>query len=331
MARRDEFGYEEDYFDFPGEMVGTQPEDGGQPIQAPPPAPTPQVNPNPKNYSAAELDFLRRNPGDEARMKQALGNDTSKRHFDSQSDYYDQATNQLSEKGRAAEAQLVSKPTQLRSVGGQNQQVQSQTRSMDDVMNTLKGLFPGGAFNQDIVNRRSDNARDAINSAGKRTRSNNQAMLASRGLIGDGPEMSAHDSLDERLLGAENSAVNDIYARESENADSRMMQALQLAAGMSTDEARLAIDQFRANTDRDLGYGNLALGNKRADNDFTLGQGDLALGNQNSVNSYNLGLGNLGIDRDRLLYEMESGDIDQLMAILQMIMSGAQVGAGGFY
>ena len=37
-----------------------------------------------QSYTAAEEDFLRRNPGDEARMAAALGNVTSNRRFDSQ-------------------------------------------------------------------------------------------------------------------------------------------------------------------------------------------------------------------------------------------------------
>ena len=64
-------------------------------------APVNDLGPAP-SYTAEEQDFLRRNPGDEARMAQALGNDTGDRRFDSQSDNYDQSTNELSAKGRAA-------------------------------------------------------------------------------------------------------------------------------------------------------------------------------------------------------------------------------------
>ena len=56
---------------------------------------------------------------------------------------------------------------------------------------------------------------------------------------------------------------------------------------------------FQANTNADLGYGNLALGNKSADNSFALGQGNLALGqgqlalgNRSADQSYDLGLRN---------------------------------------
>ena len=47
-------------------------------------------------------DFLRRNPGDEGRAIGALTNNTGSRSFDSQSDNFDQKTNQLSAKGLAA-------------------------------------------------------------------------------------------------------------------------------------------------------------------------------------------------------------------------------------
>lgn len=207
--------------------------------------------------------------------------------------------------------------------------------SMDDIMGQLKGLFPNGAFNQDVVNRRVSNASDAMNRNKHSQLQNNQAYLADRGLVGSGPEATAYTNMEDRLNQNFNSSVNDIYATEGENADNRMMQALSLATGMSTAEAQMTIDRFRANTEHDLGFGNLAARNKEADqsyglgmtragNDFTLGQGGLALGNINSQNQNNQFY-------DSLQHAIESGNTDQLLELIKIMMGGADTSAGGHF
>ena len=184
----------------------------------------------------------------------------------------------------------------------------------DEIMQQLRGLFPDGAFNQQVVNRRVDNVRDTLNKQRQSRLSTNQALLADRGLIGSGPEGVAQANLEDDLYGTFTGAVNDIYANESENADKRMMQALSLATGMSLEQASQYIDMFRAQTDRDLGFGNLALGNKEADNSFNLGLGNLALGNSRAANDYNLGLANYGLDRDTLQWQIGRGQNDDVRA-----------------
>jgi hypothetical protein len=185
---------------------------------------------------------------------------------------------------------------------------------------SLEGLFPGGAFNQDIVNRRTESAREDLERFRKSRLASSRAELADRGLIGDGPEatglMGIEDDIADRYIGAS----RDIYADESENADQRMMQALSLATGMSTADAQNAIDLFRAQTER-TGVGN----------QFTLGQGRLALDNSLGQQGYNLDLARFGLDRDRTLWDMENGSIDQFIAMLQMLMNGAQTSAGGYF
>lgn len=184
----------------------------------------------------------------------------------------------------------------------------------------LEGLFPGGAFNQDIVNRRTESAREDLERFNKSRKATNRAYLADKGLLGSGPEateaFSREDDIASRYIGA----ARDIYADESENADQRMMQALSLASGMSMEDAKNAIDLFRANTER-----------TNVGNNFTLGQGRLALDNQGLANSYNLDLAKFGLDRDRTLWDMENNSIDQLTAMLQLLMNGAQTSAGGYY
>lgn len=205
-----------------------------------------------------------------------------------------------------------------------------QNPNSQEVFNHLRGLFPGGAFNQDVVNRRVSGASDALNRQRKSTSASNKAALAERGLIGSGPEQTAQNRMDERLYDTFAGNVNDIYANESENADQRMMAALQTAAGMTEEEARMAIDAFRAQNDLTLGQGQLDLGRMKAGNDFTLGQGQLALGNLGAVNDYNLGMANYGLGRDRLLYDMDHGDTQDLMQILDQLYGGAGQSAKGY-
>lgn len=64
-------------------------------------------------------DFVRRNgEQDRGRAVEALGNYTGDRDFDSQSNMYDQATNQLSAAGREATARIVRpQPRQMGPMG----------------------------------------------------------------------------------------------------------------------------------------------------------------------------------------------------------------------
>jgi hypothetical protein len=225
----------------------------------------------------------------------------------------------------------------------------SNAGNQGDIMSLLMNLAGGGGnFNQSIVDRRVDAARDDLNAQRNSRLSTNQALLADRGLIGDGAEGSSQARLEGDLYDQFQGAVNDIYANESENADSRMVQALSLATGMSLEQASQEIERFRANTDRDLGFGNLALGNKQADNSyslglgnlalgnkeadnsFSLGQGNLALGNMRAVNDYNLGLADYGLGRDRLGFDMSRSDDDTYLRLLQLYLQGAGVSADGF-
>lgn len=182
----------------------------------------------------------------------------------------------------------------------------------NEIMEQLKKLFPDGAFNQDIVNRRTDNVAASLDRQRKSRLATNRAMLAERGLIGSGPEATSLGNMESDLYGQYANAVSGIHADESDAASQRMMQALQLAAGLSADDAANIVNNYRAETERTLGLGNLALGNSRA------------------ANEYNLGLGQLGLGRERLGWEMNSGNTDNLIKLIELYMSGANRSAGGY-
>lgn len=191
-----------------------------------------------------------------------------------------------------------------------------------DLMSTLKGLFPGGLFNQDTVSRRTENAREDLARQSKSRNATNRAALASRGLIGDGPEQTAQNRAESDIADQYSNAVSGIYADESDNADQRMMQALQLAAGLSSEEAKLIVDQFRAQTERSGMEGSLALGNRNAGIDEMLGLGNLALGNTRASNDYNLGKGQLDLG-------WNNADIEEWLATQGLKLQGANISSRG--
>jgi hypothetical protein len=214
--------------------------------------------------------------------------------------------------------------------------------SQPGLIDSLKGLFPGGLFNQSIVNSRVDNARDALNAQRQSTLKNNNAYLAERGLAGSGPEGSAAQNMDQRLNQNFNSAYNDIYANESQNADQRMMQGLQMATGMTEQQAQLMVDQFRAQSEHDLGFANVDARNRETDANYNLGQGNLNLSqilgmgnlgiqNMNGQNNYNLGLANFGLNRDALQNQIGKDQFDQLIKLLQGLTDQSNISSGGYY
>lgn len=210
-----------------------------------------------------------------------------------------------------------------------------------DLKTVLSNIFnKGGDFNQNIVDQRVGSAQDDLLRQRSSQKKSNQSELASRGLLGDGAEYKANASLDQDIDSAYANQVGDIYSNESQNADSRMMQALQISAGMTAAEAQNAVDMYRAQSDnqigmggldvqRMLGMGNLALGNRNAGINERLGMGGLALGNAQNQTNYTLGMGRLGLDRDTLMQTIRSGNSDDLIRLLQLLMQGAGTTSGG--
>jgi hypothetical protein len=197
--------------------------------------------------------------------------------------------------------------------GGGNASFSSfqQPANWGNLLSTLEGLYPGGLFNQNIVNQRTESARQNLERTNRSRNQTNRAALAARGLIGSGPEITALNRAEEDFADQYGESVQDIYSDESANADARMIQALQISAGMNVAEARAFIDWFRAQSDH------------------TLGLGGLAIDNMNGQNVYNLGLGRLGLDRDRLLSDMEDADLGRLIEIMNILLGGANTASRG--
>lgn len=199
-----------------------------------------------------------------------------------------------------------------------------------DLRSVLGGLFPGGAFNNDVYTKRVSNASDTINRFKQSQLATDKAALAERGLIGSGPEQTAYGRLGENIAGIYGNAVTGIEADEAQKADDRMMRSLELATGMTEEEARNAIAQFNAETNRTgtlgnlaLGQGQLALGNLQANNQYTLGLGNLGLGNYQATNTYNLG-------RDTLSNNAENQRMQHIIDLLGQGLTLEQIRAMGY-
>lgn len=181
-----------------------------------------------------------------------------------------------------------------------------------DVRSIIQRLLEAGPQGDpERLTARLGQARDIFE--GQRQTQSNQleAILADRGLIGQGPHATGLSRMTERLAGPYADSLRDIFVDESTRADDRFMQTLAQAAGLSVADARNAIDSFRAGTDRDLGLGNLALGNVR-------------LGSE-----HNLALARLGLERDLGLEQLAQGNINNILPILQMLLSASQQSQGG--
>ncbi len=189
-----------------------------------------------------------------------------------------------------------------------------------DVMNQLRGMFPDGAFNQGLVDRRTEGAREDLQRFEKGRNSQNRALLADRGLIGSGAEATAQNSVEDDLATRYAQAVSGIYGDESERADSRMMQALQLAAGMTQEEARLLLDSALGNRRLDV---DSQLGNRKIDSDTALGWGNIDLGQQRNNIDWTLGSGRLNLDQNQ-------GDMDAYIRLLDQLYRGADTSSGGY-
>lgn len=183
---------------------------------------------------------------------------------------------------------------------------QQQAAPQTDMLSQLRGFFQGGLPNQEIINRRTEGARENLDRFAKSRNATNRAALADRGLIGDGPEMTAQNRVEEDIADRYSQATSQIYADELGRGDDRMMEALRLATGIEQG----GLDRQLSET---LGLGNLALGNYRAQTD------------------YDLGLGQLGLGQDQLAADISSGGIDQLIAILDLLSRGAGQSAEGYY
>lgn len=217
-----------------------------------------------------------------------------------------------------------------------------------DINGILQSILTGD-MNQDVLSKRLESARDTM----ERTRTSEMdslgAILADRGLIGSGSEIEGLSNLSDQLYDTYASTTRDIYADEASRADDRFIQSLSLATGLSIEDAKRAVDWYNAETSRDVGMGRLSLdaqlGNRELDLNEMLGLGNLDIARGRLGLDSSLGFGRLGLDelglnlqnnqfladyglrRDQ--YLNDSGNTDDILSIIQAMLSAGGITAGG--
>jgi len=182
---------------------------------------------------------------------------------------------------------------------------EGKTRFGGDVETALAGLLDrGGELDEGQVARRYESARELLDK-GRRTMINDlEGDLVSRNLLAEpGIPQGAHSGglkrVTEAIAPEFSRALRDIYTDEAGKADARLMTSLQLATGMASDQARNLLASIGEGTAR---QGALA---------------DIALRSLQTNMAWSQFLAEFGLKRDQVMYEMENGNIEQFLPILQ--------------
>lgn len=220
--------------------------------------------------------------------------------------------------------------------GGTGTSSGSSSTSRPDFATLYKQIMDSGYgdMNMDIVNRRTESAREGMERTRKSQLRTDAAKLADRGLMGSGAESTAITGLSEDLGDIYAGATRDIYADESAAADRRIAGALGIDASLFTssmqnDTDRYGIDKgaetSRYNTDasRDLGFARIA-------SDDWQHTGNLALGNQSLNNQWNQFLAQHGLDSQVAMHNMSDADMGRLIQILGLRQDAVNTSANGY-
>jgi hypothetical protein len=174
----------------------------------------------------------------------------------------------------------------------------------------------GGELPADQVARRYESARELLDK-GRRTMVNDlRGDLGSRNLLSEpgipqGAEIGGLSRITDKLAPEFSRALRDIYADESAKSDARMMTALQMATGFSTDQARNLLAGIGEGTARQTALA------------------DLALRELQTNMAWNQFLAQFGLERDKVMYEIQNGGIENLLPLLQsFIQLGGLSNAG---
>lgn len=193
-----------------------------------------------------------------------------------------------------------------------------QTPFGQDLEATLRGLIAGGGnLNQDRLNQRLIGARDTNAMAFRGQLADTRGALADRGLLSEpgipqGSEALGVRRIAESLAPTYANSVRDIYVDESRASDARLSQALSLATGMASEQASNLLATVNSSTARQQMLSQIAL--------QTLGQNI----------EWNKFLAQYGLDRDKLLNDIQSGRTAQVIQMLQMFLTAASLSRGGY-
>jgi hypothetical protein len=187
-------------------------------------------------------------------------------------------------------------------------------RSTTDAIQSI--IQQGGALNEGRLNTRIEGARERLERARRGQTEQAQAELAARGLVSQpgiqqGAEKTAIGEISETLGEDFSTALRDIEVAESQAADERLISALGLAAGMTRDQAQTLLGAVGAENQRQAILAEIAMETLKTNT------------------TWNMFLAQYGLDRDRLMFDLANGRMEEILPILSMFLQTLNSARGG--
>lgn len=187
----------------------------------------------------------------------------------------------------------------------QNQGKTDLGNSVEDAITAL--MERGGELDPNQTARRYESARELLDK-GRRTMVNDlRGDLASRNLLSEpgipqGAEIGGINRVTEKIAPEFSRALRDIFTDESAKADTRLMTSLSMAMGVSSEQARTMLAALGEGTNRQAALA------------------DIALRNLAQNQAWSQFLAQFGLDRDTAMYQIQNGQIESILPILQMFL-----------
>lgn len=142
--------------------------------------------------------------------------------------------------------------------------------------------------------------------------------LASRGLasipgVDQGAETLALGNITEKVGRDQAAALSDITTHAMEMSNDDVMSALELATGMSRDQSSAILGAIGQGTQRQTALANIALDQLQQDQDWSKF------------------LAQHGLDVEQVRAQIDQGEVQNVIALLQLYLQGAEIAAGGYY
>lgn len=197
-------------------------------------------------------------------------------------------------------------------------QYEGTTNFGDEVNSYLRDIIQrGGQLPDNLASQQFESARELAAKAERTLTGDLRAALADRNLLSEpgiaqGAEIGGQGRITQQVGEEFARAVRDIGIASGERSDARLSTALQLATGASADQATTLLQAIQGGTDRQAMLSDVAL--------KTLAQ------NQ----AWSQFVAEFGLDRDKMLYDMESGNIAQYLPLLNLFIQLAQLSSRGY-
>lgn len=264
-------------------------------------------------YDRSDLAGIQRNSGYDAAHQGSGGQygENILKFLEEAKKNYTQRQDPRDREGAGAGRTSGSSPT-LRSVSSQNysgpgsagvttgpvQQV-GQDPFSTLITNTIGGILEnGGLLDPERMALRQEASRSVLDRQRKGQLANNRGELADRNLlsvpgIAQGTDIGSILRTDERLAPAYANASRDVLINEQDLAEQRLQSALGLGTARQAMMGKLALDALGQNME------------------------------------WNMFLARLGLDRDALLYEIQNGQMDNIIPLIQAFQNMTQTSSSG--